>query len=98
MLENHEFDEFAAAYNKCVRNVKDYRAETGNSLADSPLEELYSPALDKYEQLTGFRPKDGFHAYRKHRVERYGDPCSKCGEYFLAPRTQTCPECGQKHT
>jgi Zn finger protein HypA/HybF involved in hydrogenase expression len=93
-LDEDDFHEFALVYNKCVQNVKDYRSQHGTSLANTPTDELYRPAIDKYEELTGFRGADAFHLYRKHQVSRFKLFCDSCNLYYLAPKTGKCPKCG----
>lgn len=94
MLEKGEFEEYSMTYNICVQAVKDYRREHGTSLDKTPLDELYTPAIEKYEEITGFRGKDAFHLYRKHNVENYGSPCTKCGNYFTNRIYKECQNCG----
>ncbi len=93
-LDKNEFLEFNAVYTKCVMSVKQYRERKGTSLEETPLEELYFPAIEKYEELTGFKGKDAFHLYRKHNKSNFKLYCSDCNLYYLAPTTGKCPECG----
>jgi len=55
MLEEHEATELYAALHEATRRAKQYREETQVSLEDTPLDMLFQPALDIYEQVTGFR-------------------------------------------
>ena len=93
MLEEHEWSSFGVLLHSGLGNVKQFRAETGKSLAGVPLAEIYRPALDEYERITGFKetnPNALFH----HRVSLYGPPCSACGKPLRTPSATKCVECG----
>ena len=94
-LEEDEFEEYSKAYMACVEAVKSYRAKHGTPLPETPTSELFRPAKEKYRELTGFEASgDSLHLYSKHRVESFPLYCSKCDLMYRAPRTGTCPECG----
>ena len=93
-LDDDEFVEYSIVYNRCVEATKEYRNETGASLSEVPMNELYAPAIEKYFELTGFRGEDAFHLWRKHRVSRFPLYCSSCDLFYFAPTTSKCPCCG----
>ncbi len=93
VLTKEEFSEYRIVYMDCVRSIKKYRVETGASVQEAA--KLYAPALDKFEELTGFRGDDAFHLYRKHYAPTYGEPCHKCGDYFQTRIRQVCRNCGE---
>ena len=92
-LDNDNFRRYNQVYMKCVESVKAYRSEHGTSLQQTPLGELYQPALDSYYELTGFRGADALHLWRKHRISKYPLYCDRCNLCYLAPTTGRCPVC-----
>ncbi len=96
-LESTEFAEYSSVYNNCVQSVKEYREINGASLQDTPVSDLYQPAIEKYEDLTGFLAKEALHLYRKHKVSKYPLFCAECDLNYIAPTTKKCPECGKKN-
>jgi hypothetical protein len=94
MLDDTEFQEFERVYIACVEAVKLYRKKHGASLEECPMNDLYKPAIKKYEELTGYRGSDPHHLL-KHRVAEYGSPCGSCGKHLRSPQAEKCFECGQ---
>jgi len=93
MLDEDEWASIAAIMQSCLGNL--HRADTGKSLAETPLAEIYRPALDEYARITDFRetnPNALFH----HRVSLYGPPCSTCGKPLRTPSATQCVECGPR--
>lgn len=66
--EHHQI--YAIEHRKAVEAIKRYRRETGASLENTPLQELRKTALDKYEELSGHRPKNKDFDNLWHRVDR----------------------------
>ncbi len=93
-LDDTEYEEYDRTYIECVKAVKAYREKKGTSLEETPLGDLYEPALNKYEGLTRHRGTDPHHLL-KHRVADYVHPCSSCGKHLRTPRARKCYECGQ---
>jgi hypothetical protein len=94
MLYDTEYEEYNRTYLECVKAVKAWRRQNRATLQEAPLADLYGPALDKYEELTGYRAADPAHLL-KHRLRNYGLPCTTCGKHLRTPRARKCYECGQ---
>jgi len=92
MLEEHEATELYAALHEATRRAKQYREETQVSLEDTPLDMLFQPALDIYEQVTGFRETRYERLYH-HVVAEYGPPCRSCGRPLRTPTAKLCASC-----
>ncbi len=96
MLDDNEFEFYSAAHRKGVEAIKTYRAETGATLKDVPLERLVRPALTVYEKYTGYKAESGqFHHLWHHVVSNYGSPCKLCGKNLRTPKAKYCVECGE---
>jgi uncharacterized OB-fold protein len=57
-----------------------------------PLQQIFQPALDAYEQITGYR-ETNYNALFHHRKALYGPPCHKCGRPLRTPRARLCGSC-----
>ncbi len=92
MLDEHDYAEVAVLYNKCAHSVKRYREATEASLKNTPLKEIFSPMLNRYEELTGFK-KTNPNAIMRHRLSLYGPPCHRCGKPLRTPKAKICGSC-----
>jgi|ERR1700722_1981284 hypothetical protein len=92
MLDEQEYAEIAALHRTCTESVKRYREATGASLKNTPLKELFTPLLNRYESLTGYKETD-HNAIRHHRLSLCGPPCHCCGRPLRAPKAKLCASC-----
>lgn len=76
-----------------LEQIKQYRTETGTSLADAYRSNTALPALAAYERITGFRESNA-NALMHHRLKLYGPACTACGKPIRTPTASFCAECG----
>lgn len=87
MLDEAEFDLVAATWSQCAQVFP----------RKAPLREMFDPALDEYEKLTGYRETNP-NALWHHRIALYGPPCSRCGKPLRSPKAAFCAACGERAT
>jgi len=95
MLDEDEFEQVGALMSQGVRAAKEFREEHGIPLKDVNLQDRFKPALDLYEEITGFRetnPKAIWH----HRISHHGPDCTSCGRPLRTPDARHCAECGAR--
>ncbi|MBA2939918.1 hypothetical protein HZF08_16525 [Paenibacillus sp. CGMCC 1.16610] len=91
MLDEVEYQQINQLYFECMQSAQKYR---NDSLMKSSLNELFSPLVQEYERITGY--KDLHHnAIMHHRISQYGDPCRKCGKPLRTPQAKMCVACGE---
>jgi hypothetical protein len=95
MLEEHEWEQVGAALSDGIRQIQDYRALHGASLAEARQHVSGTDALDRYFALTGHRETD-IDALWHHRLSLFGPPCSTCGKPLRTPQAKLCAECGAR--
>lgn len=95
MLDETEFEEISNVYIACMKAAKRYRREHAATLEETPLDELYRPVRETYEEMTG---ASGYPAdeIRKHRLALCGPPCRSCGRPLRSPQAQWCVACGER--
>jgi hypothetical protein len=93
MLDESEYEQVRAAYESCLRSVKNYREQHNAALKDTPLAELWRPVQRLYAQLTDVVGLDPEHIL-KHRISALGPPCVKCGRPLRTPQAKKCASCG----
>jgi hypothetical protein len=54
-----------------------------------------APALQKFEEITGFK-ETNINAIYHHRRSLYGPECPDCGKPIRTPQARFCAECGYK--
>jgi hypothetical protein len=94
MLEEPEFAEIWAAYQRCIPAVRQLRQEQGVPLREA-VQAAFTPVRELYEQLTGMREVHQDEIV-KHRLALYGPPCPACGKPFRTPRARFCAACGYR--
>jgi hypothetical protein len=92
MLDEREYAEIAALHRTCLQSVKRYRETTGESLKNTPVNEIFVPMLNHYEVLTGFK-ETNHNAVMHHRLSLYGPPCRRCGKPLRTPKAKLCGSC-----
>ena len=96
MLDEIEFEQFNKIYIQCVNNVKLYREKYKVTLNDVPLNELYQPSIEIFEELTGEKVICDFNHLPKHRISLYGELCKKCNKPLRTPQAKICANCENK--
>jgi hypothetical protein len=76
-----------------LEQIKQYRKETGASLAETNRNNTDLPALVAYERITGFRESHA-NALMHHRLKLYGPPCTACGKQLRTSIASFCAACG----
>lgn len=76
-----------------LEQIKQYRKETGASLAEAYRNSAGLPALVVYERITGFR-ESNVNALMHHRLKLYGPACTACGKPLRTPVANFCAACG----
>lgn len=56
MLDEGEYRAVCEVMNQCTKNVKQFRAEHNASLNESPIQQLFRPVRDKYEDKRCGKP------------------------------------------
>src|SRR5688572_15332369 len=97
MLDESEWPVVSPLLRSTIEDLKQFREEHGVSLAEAQKSVLGSSALEKYEELTGFRERN-VNAVWHHRASIYGPPCKKCGKPLRTPTASFCAECGNVAT
>jgi hypothetical protein len=92
MLDESEWELVGPLLSNTIQNIKEYRRQTGASLAEAR-KHHNTAALDKYFELTGYR-EASFDAIWHHRLSAFGPPCSHCGKLLRTPKAKFCAECG----
>jgi uncharacterized Zn finger protein (UPF0148 family) len=80
-----------------LEQIKQYRKETGASLAEAYRDNTGLHALVTYERITGFHETNA-NALMHHRLKLYGPSCSACGKPLRTPIASFCAVCGAKRT
>ncbi|MBL0320409.1 MAG: hypothetical protein IPP74_14135 [Alphaproteobacteria bacterium] len=93
MLDETEYAEASHIYSMCTKNVKKFRQENRTPLAESPIDTLFKPLRDWYQQKTGMINCHQ-NAIIHHRISGYGEPCKSCGKPLRTPNAKLCAECG----
>src|SRR5215510_14944825 len=93
MLDEAEWAQLAPLLSHVNDRVKTYRERTGSSLEVALKQGIQRIALDKYQELTGFR-ETNFNALWHHRLSNYGPPCEECGKLMRTTVARFCAECG----
>lgn len=75
-----------------LEQIKQYRKETGASLAEANRNNTDLPALVAYERITGFRESHA-NALMHHRLKLYGPPCTACGKKLRTSIASFCAAC-----
>lgn len=76
-----------------IEHIKQYRRESGCSLAEAYRANLGHRALSTYESVTGFKESNPS-ALLHHRLTLYGPPCGVCGKPLRTPSASFCAACG----
>lgn len=92
MLDEVEFAEVSRLYRESMMGAKEYRKTKGTSLADTPVNAIFEPVRDKYEQITGMKESNE-NAIMHHRISLYGPPCKRCQKPLRTPRARLCGSC-----
>lgn len=92
MLDEEEWPDVDALLTQGMREVMAYRREYGVSLEEAR-KDVYQPALDAYERITGFHETNHLALYH-HRASMYGPPCWHCGKPLRTPEATLCAACG----
>jgi hypothetical protein len=92
MLDEAEYAEAHSIYGKCMNSVKAYRQQNNVKLDDSPIDELFKPVCDWYQEKTGVNCHHN--SIMHHRISEYGEPCKDCGKPLRTPKAKFCAECG----
>jgi hypothetical protein len=92
MLDEQDYAEIAALYRTCAQSVKRYREAEEASLRRTPLEDIFTPLLNRYEAFTGFK-ETNLSAIMHHRLTLYGGPCHRCGKPLRTPKAKICGNC-----
>jgi hypothetical protein len=72
MFNNEEYAQLSTVYMQCIKSIKEDRTTHRTSLADTPVDEFYTPFLEVYKQLTGIESEfDPFEIDRHHYLARW---------------------------
>jgi hypothetical protein len=93
MLDEGEWAQLAPLLSKVPQDIKDYRERTGAALDVATKQGFEREALERYEQLTGFR-ETNINALWHHRLAEVGPPCEACGKPLRTDIARFCAECG----
>jgi hypothetical protein len=80
-------------YSESLERVKKYREDSGATLADTPVKQLFAPVYGFYEQL-GWDATVGHEEFYKHSERLFGPACLGCGKNFRTAEASFCAECG----
>ena len=94
MLDEGEFAEVGKLYSEGLSTTKEFRRKHNLPLSECPMEELFRPVREAYEQITGM-VESNHNAVMHHRISIYGPPCEHCGRPLRTPRASFCAACGQ---
>jgi hypothetical protein len=92
MLDESEFAEISRLHRESMQGAKAFRERTGCLLENVPMELLFRPVRDLYEQLTGMKESNE-NAIMHHRLSLYGPPCKHCGKPLRSPKAKLCASC-----
>ena len=81
MLDEDEFADVIARFERGAKSVKEFRARSGEPLKRVPLAEHFKEMLARYEAITGFKETNP-NAVWHHRLSLYGPPCGQCGLFL----------------
>lgn len=93
MLDEEEWAQVRPLLSRVLRDIKDYRERTGESVDLATKQGFERPPLERYEQLTGFR-ETNINALWHHRLADIGPPCEACAKPMRTHRARFCAECG----
>jgi hypothetical protein len=71
MLDEAEYGRVCEVHRACVEAVKAYRRAFDASLLETPLDELYRPARDVIQAITGTDEFEIDEVIRRHRLKRW---------------------------
>ena len=92
MLDEGEFASVRELYVQAFKGTKEFREAHGIPLVGLPLDELFRPVRERYEELTGMRDCHE-NAVMHHRLSMYGAPCRVCGKPLRTPTAKICGAC-----
>ena len=91
MLTEDEWQRLSPLMGNMVADIRRHRQERACGLSEAT-EAAGKPALDVYEEITGFR-ETNVHALHHHRLGLYGPPCGKCAKPLRTPQARYCAMC-----
>ena len=94
MLDEDEWALLVPLLSKVSQDIKDYRKHTGAALDVATKQGFEREALERYEQLTGFR-ETNINALWHHRLAGLGPPCKACGKPLRTDVARFCAECAE---
>jgi hypothetical protein len=97
LLDEDEGKEIHPLLSAGIRELKEYRKQTHESLTEALGNNQGLPVLLKYKELTGYA-ETNINAIWHHRRSDFGPECPNCGKLFRTPRAKFCAECGYKHS
>jgi hypothetical protein len=92
MLDEEEFAQVDALYQKALTNAKQFRELSGQSLNREAIDECFAPVRARYEELTGMQETNQV-AILHHRISLYGPPCRHCHKPLRTPKAKLCGSC-----
>jgi hypothetical protein len=75
-----------------IAQMKQYREETGCTLAEAHKQGLGYQSLAAYERITGIKETNP-NTLLHHRLSLYGAPCHACGKPLRTPVANYCAAC-----
>jgi hypothetical protein len=87
MLDEEEWAGLAPLLRVSLENIQAYRERYQTPLNMTPKRAMYSAALARYLELTGFEETNPA-ALWHHRLSLYGPPCTHCGKPLRPPPSQ----------
>lgn len=94
MLDEDEFAVINGLYSEAFTRTKEFREKHRLRLDECPMEELFRPVREAYQQITGVFESNHL-AIMHHRISLYGEPCKNCGKPLRTPRAAFCAACGK---
>jgi len=94
MLEDQEWSVVGPLYMEGIREIKQYRATHGVTIAEAKLNGCGSRALHAYFDFTGYR-ETNLDVLWHHHLSFYGPPCPSCGNLLRSPNATFCAACGR---
>ncbi len=92
MLDEDEFASVGQLYSECIGATKEFRQRWSIPLVDAPVDLLFRPVRQRYEEMTGMTDCNQ-NAIMHHRISLYGPPCKNCGKPLRTPRAKVCGGC-----
>lgn len=92
MLDEGEWKQVEPLLSGGFRATKEFRVEHGLPLEGLDLSQLFLPALNRYQQLTGFRETNA-KALWHHRIKLFGPECPYCGRPKRTPTAAHFVDC-----